>query len=145
MKTATAAPVVRHRNHSQVPSSYAGLCAEYLPRPIHTQAEARVATTIVEALAGYPLNRDQEDYLEAVAHFLDSHDRAKNAALPKADARAVLDALMESHGLDTEDLARILGSQRQAAALILSGERPLNLVQIRKLAGYFSVNPGVFV
>lgn len=81
MKTLIPAPRAGFPRFADLPDTYVALCALYLPRPIHTAAEARSAAAVIESLAGFPLNRGQADYLEAVAHFADEYDRTPRASL----------------------------------------------------------------
>ncbi len=128
----------------QAPTEYSALCALHLPRPIHSVADARSATQVVQALAGHDLNRDQEDYLEAVGHFLDEFDRANRPQLPSADGLSVLRGLLEDRGQTGADLSRILGGSRNLGAMILKGDRRLTADHIRVLASHFGVSPSVF-
>ncbi len=48
------------------PTDYVALCDLYLPRPIHSKADARAAAQVVESLAGHALSEGQEDYLEII-------------------------------------------------------------------------------
>jgi antitoxin component HigA of HigAB toxin-antitoxin module len=99
----------------------------------------------VEALAGRKLNRDQEDYLEAVAHFLDEHDRKTQPALPQADGVAVLKQLLEGRDMSGADLSRLLGWRRALGPMILRRERRLTADHVRTLAKVFGVNPAVLL
>lgn len=145
MKTPVAPSRAGFPRFAELPDTYAALCALHLPRPIHTAAEARTAAAVIESLAGFPLNRDQADYLEAVAHFADDYDRAHARSLPAANARTVLAHLLEEHDLTAADLSRLLGGSRNLGAMILRGERNLTLGHIRKLAAHFNVNAEVFI
>jgi HTH-type transcriptional regulator/antitoxin HigA len=100
---------------------------------------------VVGALAGHQLNADQEDYLEAVGHFLDEYDRAARPQLPRADGLSVLRGLLEDRGFTGVDLSRILGGSRNLGAMILRGERRLTADHIRALAAYFGVSPSVLI
>lgn len=128
-----------------VPDTYTALCQHHLPRPLHTDAEARAAAAIVESLAGFPLNAEQEDYLEALAHFVDEYDREHRRALPKAGARAVLRHLLAERGQCAADLSRLLGGSRNLGAMILRGDRNLTVGHIRALAAHFHVGPEVLL
>jgi len=145
MNTLTTAARPRFPRFADAPDTYTALCSLHLPRPIHNAAEARAAAAVVESLAGFPLNRDQSDYLEAVAHFVDEYDRAHNAALPAAEGKAVLRHLMDEHGMSAADLSRLLGGSRNLGAMILRGERNLTLPHVRTLAAHFKVSPEVFL
>ena len=145
MNTLATPARTRFPRFAELPDSYAGLCALHLLRPIHNAAEARAAAAVIESLAGFPLNRDQTDYLEAVAHFMDEYDRAHTAALPAADGKAVLRHLMDEHGMSAADLSRLLGGSRNLGAMILRRERNLTLPHVRTLAAHFKVSPEVFL
>lgn len=145
MNTLTAAARVRFPLFADAPDTYTALCSLHLPRPIHNAAEARAAAAVVESLAGFPLNHDQTDYLEAVAHFVDEYDRAHTAALPVADGKAVLRHLMDEHGMNAADLSRLLGGSRNLGAMILRGDRNLTLPHVRTLTAHFKVSPEVFL
>lgn len=109
VSTLTAPARPRFPRFADAPDTYTALCSLHLPWPIHNATEARAAAAVVESLAGFPLNRDQTDYLEAVAHFVDEYDRAHNAALPAADGKAVLRHLMDEHHMNAVGLSRLLG------------------------------------
>ena len=121
------------------------LCAVQLPRPIHTAADARATSWIVNSLAGFPLNPDQEDYLEALAHSLNDYDREHAESLPQASARGVLAYLVDERGITGAELSRILGGSRNLGTMILRGDRALTLPHVRRLADYFGVAPGAFI
>ncbi len=145
MKTFVAAARAGFPRFADLPDTYPALCALHLPRPIHTTPDARSAAAVIESMAGFRLNRDQTDYLEAVAHFADEYDRAHARSLPAANARTVLAHLLEEHDLTAADLSRLLGGSRNLGAMILRGERNLTLGHIRKLAAHFNVSAAVFI
>ena len=145
MKTLASRATARFTRLADVPDTYTALCQHHLPRPLHTDAEARAAEAIVESLAGFPLNTEQEDYLEVLAHFVDEYDREHRRALPKAGGRAVLRHLLTEHELSAADLSRLLGGSRNLGAMILRGDRNLTVGHIRTLAAHFHVSPEVFI
>jgi Helix-turn-helix len=79
--------------------------------------------------------RSEKEYRKAVA-ILDE-------IIPEATGPEVLRSLMGAHGLTQSDLPEI-GSQGVVSE-ILSGERELNIRQIRRLAKRFGVSPAVFI
>jgi HTH-type transcriptional regulator/antitoxin HigA len=82
------------------------------------------------------------DLAEALALFIHSYEEA-HAKIPEATGPEVLRSLMETHGLTQSELPEI-GSQGVVSE-ILSGERELNIRQIRRLANRFRVSPAVFI
>ena len=63
---------------------------------------------------------------------------------PSDNPIEILKFLLKQNGLSGSDLGRILG-QRQLGSKILRGERELSKAQIKTLAAYFSVDPGLFL
>jgi HTH-type transcriptional regulator / antitoxin HigA len=82
------------------------------------------------------------DLAEALALFIHSYEEA-HAKIPEVSGPGVLRSLMEAHGLTQSELPEI-GSQGVVSE-ILSGERELNIRQIRRLAKRFGVSPAVFI
>ena len=79
---------------------------------------------------------------EALALFIHSYEET-HAKIPEAKGPDVLRSLMEAHGVKQSELPEI-GSQGVVSE-ILSGERELNIRQIRRLAKRFGVSPAVFI
>jgi HTH-type transcriptional regulator/antitoxin HigA len=79
---------------------------------------------------------------QALALFIQSYEQA-HAQIPEATGPEVLRSLMGAHGLTQSELPEI-GSQGVVSE-ILSGERELNIRQIRRLAKRFGVSPAVFI
>ena len=82
------------------------------------------------------------DLAEALALFIHSYEEP-HTKIREARGREVLPSLMEEHGLTQSELPEI-GSQGVVSE-ILSGERELNIRQIRHLAKRFGVSPAVFI
>jgi HTH-type transcriptional regulator/antitoxin HigA len=80
--------------------------------------------------------------IETLSILIEAYDR-DHYGFPEASGIEVLRFLMEEHGLTQKDLPEI-GSQGVVSE-ILSGERTLNVRQIRALALRFGVEPGVFL
>jgi HTH-type transcriptional regulator/antitoxin HigA len=82
------------------------------------------------------------DLAEALALFIHSYEEA-HAKIPEATGPEILKSLMEAHSLTQSDLPEI-GSQGVVSE-IPSGERELNIRQIRRLVKRFGVSPAVFI
>lgn len=126
-----------------LPKTYEGLCKELMPRPIHTIGDHDEAMEMVQALAGHRLNKEQEDYLEAMSLFLEAYDR-QNVQLPDVSALDMLKHLMESRDMSGYELGKLLGDPALGSK-ILSGKRALSKSHIRVLADHFKVSSGVFL
>jgi antitoxin component HigA of HigAB toxin-antitoxin module len=134
----------RH-DSGRVPKTYAGLVALLPPRPIHDDVDLANATEIIDRLAGFELNEDQEDYLEAISTFVEAYEAERfeidDSRITPLDA---LKALLAEHEMTASDLGRLLGNRTLGAA-ILTGRRGLSKTHIRILAERFKVEPGLFL
>ena len=129
----------------RLPRTYGGFVAMLPPRPIHDDVDLANASEMIDRLAGFELNADQEDYLEAISTFVEAYEAER---FPIDDSRVapldVLRTLLADHGMTASDLGRLLGNRTLGAA-ILSGRRSLSKSHIKKLAGHFGVDAGLFL
>lgn len=132
-------------NFRQVPKNYAALVAMLPPRPIHDDVELAGAMEMIDRLAGFPLNADQEDYLDAISTFVEAYEAERFPFDPsRITPLEALKALLSEHGMNASDLGRLLHNRTLGAA-ILSGRRALSKTHIKLLADYFKVEPGLFL
>ena len=129
----------------RLPTTYAALVTMLPPRPIHDDLDLANAMEVIDRMAGFSLNADQEDYLEALATFVEAYEAERfamdDSQLTPLDA---LKALLAEHGMNASDLGRLLGN-RTLGTPILSGRRALSKAHIKKLAEHFKVEPGLFL
>ena len=131
--------------HDDIPASYAELVGLLMPRPLHDEVDYRNALNVLDAMAGFEMNSDQEDYFEAISTFVEKYE-AEHHAIEAADLTPVelLRALMDQRGMNESDVGRLLGD-RSLGHRILSGERELSKAHIRTLAEHFAVNPSALL
>jgi HTH-type transcriptional regulator/antitoxin HigA len=138
-KTVTKAGIQR------LPKAYGELVAMLPPRPIQDDVDLANASEMIDRLAGFDLNADQEDYLAALSTFVEAYEAER---FPIDDARMgpldALRALLTEHGMTASDLGRLLGNRTLGAA-VLAGRRSLSKSHIKKLAEHFKVEPGSFL
>ncbi|MCE5277894.1 MAG: transcriptional regulator [Planctomycetaceae bacterium] len=129
----------------RLPKTYDALVTMLPPRPIHDDVDLANVTEMIDRLAGFDLNQDQEDYLEALSTFVEAYEAARfpidDSQISPLDA---LKALLEDHGMTASDLGRLLGNRTLGPA-ILSGRRNLSKAAIKTLAQHFKVEPGLFL
>lgn len=129
----------------RLPKTYVALVAMLPPRPIRDDVDLANATEMIDRLAGFNLNEDQEDYLEALSTFVEAYEAGR---FPIDDSRITpldaLKALLAEHDMTASDLGRLLGNRTLGAA-ILAGRRNLSKAHIKKLAEHFKVEPGLFL
>lgn len=144
MKTKTHIKT-RAPNFSEMPRDYAGLVGLFPLRPLKDDVDADNVTEIVDALAGHPLNQDQEDYLDVLSTLLaDFEDKRHPVRLAKSSPLRNLKRLLDEHGMSASDLGRLLGNLAMGSKL-LRGERELSLANIRKLMKHFAVDASLFI
>lgn len=129
----------------RMPRTYAALVAMLPPRPLHDRVDLNNAMEMIDRLAGFDLNADQEDYLEALSTFVEAYEKEhcpiEDGAVAPLEA---LKYLMEQRGMTASDLGRLLGNRTLGAA-ILSGQRALSKANVKKLAETFKVEAGLFL
>jgi len=131
--------------HDEIPATYAELIALCMPRPLHDEADYRNALNVLDAMAGFEMNADQEDYFEAISTFVEKYE-AEHHAIDAAKLTPVelLRALMDARGMNESDLGRLLGD-RALGHRILTGQRELSKAHIRTLAKHFALSPAAFL
>jgi len=131
---------------TDLPAAYAGLCGVVVPRPIHDRAGYENALEILEAMAGFEedFNEDQNDYFATIADFVASYESSQQTTL-ESRPRAPLENLkylVEENGMTAADLSRLLKTDRTLGAEILRGERNLTVPHVRILSERFRGEPG---
>ena len=135
----------RTLTHDDIPESYAELVGLFMPRPLHDDVDYRNALAVLDAMAGFEMNADQEDYFEAIATFVEKYEARHHAIEdPKLTPVELIRSLMDEHGLSESDLGRLLGD-RSLGHRILTGQRELSKAHIRVLAEHFSLNPAALL
>jgi HTH-type transcriptional regulator / antitoxin HigA len=129
----------------ELPDTYEALCRLYLPRPIHSKVVCAEALSYIEALSGYDLNRDQEDYLEALSTFVHEYEQRLIGESRDIEPLEILKHLLEENGLAAKDLAQILGVDNSLASRILKGSRKITPEHAKRLGDRFKVRPGLFL
>ena len=116
-----------------------------MPRPLHDEVDYRNALRVLDAMAGFKVNADQEDYFDAIATFIEKYE-AEHHAIDGSKMTSVqlIRSLMDEHGMNESDLDRLLGD-RSVGHRILSGQRELSKGHIRILAERFSLNPAALL
>jgi HTH-type transcriptional regulator/antitoxin HigA len=130
---------------SNIPTRYVELVKLFMPRPLHDEVDYRNALGMLDAMAGFAMNADQEDYFDAIATFVEKYE-AEHHSIEGSEMTPVelIRSLMDEHQMSASDLGRLLGD-RSLGHRILSGQRELSKVHIRVLATHFSLNPAALL
>lgn len=131
---------------TSIPDSYERLISVYAPRPLHDKRDYANACEIVDWLSGHEeLNKDQEDYLDAVSTFVHKFEETHLEYSPMPSGLESLKFVMEQNSMGGTDLANILGCHQSVASRILSGDRRLKPEELKILADRFKVSIELFV
>lgn len=134
---------------ADLPTDYAGLCGVVVPRPIHDRASYENLLEVVEAMAGFEenFNEDQSDYFTVIVDFVAAYEDSKRTGRD-SNPRPPLETLkylLEENGMTAADFSRLLGTERTLGAKILRGERNLTVPHLRILSERFKVSPALFI
>lgn len=130
----------------RIPRTFAAMMELHPLRPIHDEVDLENATEILDMLAGHRLNRDQEDYLDALSTLVDAYEQEHHpVGLAPMSGTKALKVLVELHGLSGTGLAGLLGVHRSMGCKLLSGERELTAEHIKKLSACFKVSADLFL
>ena len=125
---------------------YRELIRAFPLRQIRTKSEAQAATRILDELFPKDLaDAGEEAYVRALAVLLADYEEKREQDIgPRAGVHA-LEYLMEEHGVEQAEIAKLLGISQPAVSMILRGERPITAEHARRLGKRFRVGGGVFL
>ena len=128
-----------------VRDDYLELVKRFPLKPLRDEDEYDAAAAMLDTLVVRTLTPGEQDYLDALTHFVEDFDH-RNREQPgaKLTPLALLKHLMEENEMTPRDLGRVLGSA-SAASMILHGQRGLSKSQILKLAQRFGVAASLFL
>ncbi|HEY1169957.1 MAG TPA: helix-turn-helix domain-containing protein [Verrucomicrobiae bacterium] len=127
-----------------LPKTYQGLVEMHMLRPVRDKVEFENALEMLEPMAGHKLNREQEDYFDALSTLVEAYEREH---VPPSEVKGIelLRHLLEANDMSAADLARLLGCDRSLGVRIMNGERQLTIPHIKKLAERFGLPVEVFI
>jgi len=129
----------------KIPKTYVDLVKQFMPRPLHDDVDFSNALLVLDSMAGFEMNIDQEDYFDAIATFVEKYEAEHHAIdNPRMTPVKLIRSLLKEHRMSESDLGRLLGD-RSLGHRILSGQRELSKAHIRILAKYFALNPAVLL
>jgi HTH-type transcriptional regulator/antitoxin HigA len=111
---------------------------EYEPQRIHTEQQNQRAIQALERLyASDALSPEQEALGEVLTTLIEKFEEERYSLHP-ASPTVVLRELLQAHGLEQKDLAKLVGS-KGIASEILSGKRRISRAQAQLFAARFHV------
>ncbi len=137
--------MARHVTRSpRISDSYLKLVMEFPLASIKNGAQLARAQAIVDALLKRQLDDGEDEYLDALSDLIWVYED-QQFPLPDAPNCAILAHLMEAKDVSQTQLANDTKIAKSTISEVLSGKRTLSLIQIKLLAAYFHVGPGVFM
>ncbi|MEI8347479.1 MAG: helix-turn-helix domain-containing protein [Pseudomonadota bacterium] len=133
---------------TKVSDSYIHLVELFPLQVITTKTQHLAALKVIQKLISFIADGKVQDegirvYLQTLSELVGDYEK-KTFNTTAVSGKEMLTYLMELQGLTQKDLAQELGGQ-PIVSKILSGERELNLRQIKALAKRFKVSPEVFI
>ncbi len=128
-------------------NQYAELIQAFPPRPIHNTRDYNATVAVMNKFAirdEDSLSADEQDYLHALATFVEQYDADHFPDVAKTSPLKRLQYVIEESGMSASDLGRLLGN-RGLGSILLTGRRELSKAHIRTLADHFKLNPGYFL
>jgi HTH-type transcriptional regulator/antitoxin HigA len=127
------------------PDGYLALIRKLPLRPIRSEAELDRAIAMVDTLSDREtLSPDEHDYLLVLSGLIENYED-EHHPIPAVSGVSMLRYLIESKGLPQARVAAEAGIAESALSEILAGKRKLGIKYITALAGYFKVDPGLFI
>ena len=124
---------------------YLALIRELELRPIRSEADLDRAIAMLDALSDREaLAPDEHDYLLVLAGLVENYED-QHHPIPAVTGVPMLRYLIESRGVPQARVAAEAGIAESALSEILAGKRKLGVKYITALAGYFKVDPGLFI
>ena len=122
----------------------AKMIAHGAPRVIHNDAELEMYTDALFRLTALDSPSSSEaEAIELLTLLVERYEQ-EHYSIPAADPVSVVRFLMERQGLTQRDLIPQFGSE-SAVSMFMTGQRSLNLEQVRKLSARFKLPTDVFI
>jgi HTH-type transcriptional regulator / antitoxin HigA len=125
--------------------AYLALIREFPLRPIRSEAELDRAIAMVDALSDRTsLTPDEHDYLLVLSGLIERYEDDHDP-IPAISGVPMLRYLIESKGVARAKVAAEAGIAESTLSEILAGKRKLGIKHVTLLAGYFKVDPSLFI
>jgi HTH-type transcriptional regulator/antitoxin HigA len=124
---------------------YLKLIGRFPLRPLRSDEELEEATEVAEELDFRDdLTPDERDYLDVLIGLIERYED-EHHPIPDVSGPEALKSLIEFRGISQSEVARGAGIADSVLSEILHGKRHMGLKTIEALAGYFRVDPGLFI
>lgn len=115
------------------------------PQAIRDDVQHENTVQVIDRLmSSRKLTKGQEIYLETLVQLVQVYEAAHHA-VGAAQGIDALRHLMDEHGMNASDVARVLGVHASMGSKILKGERALTIAHLKLLGAKFKVRPDTFL
>jgi HTH-type transcriptional regulator / antitoxin HigA len=123
---------------------YSQLVAEVTPKVIETEDEYEQFLAVAERLTFKHDQSPEESALyDLVTMLLETYE-AQHYQIDRSSPAEVLEHIIESSGIDQDELVRIFGST-ETLDRVLVGDESINTSQAQALAARFNLSPQIFL
>lgn len=129
------------KNNAKLPGRFAALVAIMPPQAIADDVQLDNTLEMIDRLmAGGKLTKGQQSYMETLVQLVEAYEAA-NHSIDVSDIRGLqaLQHLLELHGMNASDLARLLRVHVSLGSKILKGDRALTIEHMKILSERFKV------
>lgn len=138
-------PTTKHAAKTPLPSKFEDLVRLMPPQAISDETHHDNTTDMIDRLmANGKLTKGQELYLETLVQLVQAYESSQHA-IDSPGGIPTLKHLLNEHGMNASDLARLLGVHASMGSKILKGERSLTVDHLKLLAAKFNVRPDTFM
>jgi HTH-type transcriptional regulator / antitoxin HigA len=123
---------------------YSQLVAEVTPKVIETEDEYEQFLAVAERLTFKQDQTPEESALYDLVTMLVETYESQHYSIEKSSPAEVLEHIIESSGIDVNDLAEIFGSI-ETLDRVLAGQELINTSQAEALADRFKLSPQIFL
>ena len=133
------------KNRGKTADTYLKLILRFPLRSLRTDADLQQAIDVMNELLDRP-QRDEgeDDYLDVLSDLVEKYEREHHPIAPAGDG-AMVRFLLDLRELSQVGLARQTGIAESTISAVISGRRQLSRRHIGILAGFFQVEPAVFL
>lgn len=134
-----------HNREPKLPGRFEDLVALMPPRAIVDDVQHDNTITMIDRLMAHAkLTKGQESYLETLVQLVQAYEASHHAIGPLSGIDA-LRYVLDEHGMNASDLARLLGVHSSMGSKILKGDRALTVDHLKVLSARFKVRPDIFM
>ena len=135
------------KNNAKLPGRFGALVAIMPPQAIADDVQLDNTLEMIDRLmAGGKLTKGQQSYLETLVQLVEAYE-AENHSIDVSDIRGLqaLQHLLDLHGMNASDLARLLRVHVSLGSKILKGDRALTIEHMKILSERFKVRADLFM